>query len=140
MLLAEQVARHLHAREVVVFDPASTAASAFLDRLPAEPDRAVAFRRTAGPARTDTLPRDTAGLQAIVRGPAHSRDGEEFAMQIYGELENLTSVLLPGDGWLVACWAQQSGPVYVGDDPAGRPEYSLNFVVEVSSPTVHRTA
>jgi hypothetical protein len=138
-MLAQAAAQYLAQAGLLDYRPDQPGGDGFLDELPDRPDEAVALRDTDGLQPTDQLPYDWLGLQIIVRGTRTPGSSAERAWAIYGALEGLAAVELPGGLWLVRCDAQQP-PTRLGPDPAGRHRHSVNFLAHCRVPTTHRPA
>lgn len=111
----------------------------FVDDLPSDPIIAVGVYITPGPESDSKLPYDSPGVQILIRGTVDPRVALRLWQAIYSELHALRAVTLPGGWYLVACLAEQSSPVRMGADEAGRQIYGLNLRTEVLNPTVFRT-
>lgn len=111
----------------------------FLERLPPDPDEAVALARYGGAASDSKLPQDEIRLQARVRGSmTDTRSGEQRAQAIYDDLHGLSNRALPGGTWLELCVGVQGGPVYMGPDEHDRNEYAVSFRASLHRQTANR--
>lgn len=140
MNVAKEIAQHLAGQALVTYDEEAFDADCFLFEMPSEPDEAVMLRVDAGTAPDAKLGYDSPDLQLIVRGAV---DGDiapliERGYALYGALQGLNSLELPGGTWLVSCFGYQSGPVYMRKDENRRHELSINFRLEVRNVTKHR--
>lgn len=137
--VAEEFARQLATAGLGTYDDTGTTGSIFLRRLPPTPDAAIAVARYAAAESDSKLPYDTVNIQVRVRG-AHTdaRTVETTAQNVYDQLHGLANRALPGGTWLMLCVGVQGGPIDIGDDELGRPEYTCNFRAELHRPTTHR--
>lgn len=111
----------------------------FLASLPSAPDEAIAIGRYGGAEADGRLPYDEPRLQFRVRGDAADvRAAEDRAQAVYDALHGLGMRMLPGGTWLQLAVGAQGGPIYIGPDQTGRPEYTVNVRVEVRRPTPQR--
>jgi hypothetical protein len=111
----------------------------FVRKLPDTPDTAIAVARYGGPESDAALGYDTLSLQFRVRGPnTDYRIAEATAQQVYDKLHGLHDRALPGGTWLVLMVGVQGGPVDLGEDVHGRPEYVINLRAEVARSTPNR--
>ena len=111
----------------------------FLAALPSAPDEALAIARYGGTEADSRLPYDEPSLQFLVRGRrADVRTAEANAQAVYDALHGLGMRTLPGGMWLQLAVGTQGGPIYIGPDSNGRPEYTVNIRAEVRRPTPHR--
>lgn len=116
-----------------------TDSTIFLKRLPDTPDTAIAVARYGAGEADAALGYDTVSLQYRVRGPATDyRVAETTAQQVYDQLHGLHDRTLPGGTWLVLMVGVQGGPVDLGEDEHGRPEYVINLRAEVARSTPNR--
>lgn len=134
-MLIDELATYLHEQDVVVFteDPGG---NCFIEKLPQEPEVAVALYNRGGDPSDSKLGYVRPTIQVIVRGGADPRPAFEWAQQVYDALHGLRNLTLPGGTWLVSCLGLQSGPVSLGRNERDQYEYSLNFQTE----TKHVTA
>lgn len=111
----------------------------FVKKLPDQPDTAIAIARYGGGESDAKLGYDGISLQFKVRGPADDyRPAEALAQQVYDRLHGLRNRTLAGGTWLVLIVGVQGGPVDLGEDEHGRPEYVVNFRVELARVTANR--
>lgn len=121
------------------YDPTGTTGDLFIESMPSAPDAAVGLWLYDGGDAPDTLNAyDTPRLQVRVRGGPDPRVSRRRAQDIYSELHGLAGVELPDGTWLIL--AAACGTVgAMGPDSAGRHEHVVNFDLDVSAPTTHRT-
>lgn len=112
----------------------------YLVTLPSEPDECMAVTRYGGREADAALGYDEIGLQVRVRGSADDvTTGEAKAQAVYDHLHGLRMrYLTPGGTWLQMAIGTQAGPVYIGRDGGGRPEWTVNFRCELQRPTANR--
>lgn len=111
----------------------------FLKKLPDGPDSAIAIARYGGGESDAKLGYDEIRLQVRVRGPnTDYRIAETLAQAVYDQLHGLHDRTLPGGTWLTLMVGVQGGPVDLGEDEHGRPEYTVNFRAEVARATANR--
>lgn len=111
----------------------------FLKKLPSTPDSAIAVARYGAGESDAALGYDTVSLQYRVRGPGTDyRVAEALAQSVYDQLHGLHDRALPGGTWLVLMVGTQGGPVDLGEDEHGRPEYVVNLRAEVARATPNR--
>lgn len=133
------VLRHLDDAGLVDYDPDGIAGNAFSDRMPPEPNEAVALTPYGGPEPDSKLPYDAPNLQVRTRADADPRVARARAWAIYNALNGLARTALPDGTWLVLCTANQT-PQTMGQDTLGRPEYVVNFALELHAPSANRPA
>lgn len=118
---------------------ATVGSTIFLLELPEMPDAALAVARYSAGESDAKIGYDTLGVQCKVRGSnVDHRAAEAAAQNVYDQLHGLRNRTLPGGTWLVLMVGSQGGPVYLGKDSHGRPEYTVNFRAEVARPTPNR--
>lgn len=138
MTLLEEFASLAAVLQLGVYS-AGTDSTIFVKKLPADPDTAVAVARYGGPEADAALGYDTVSLQYRVRGPATDyRIAETTAQAVYDRHHGLHDRTLPGGTWLVLMVGVQGGPVDLGEDEHGRPEYVINMRAEVARATPNR--
>lgn len=139
MLLGEAIARYLETYGLVSFDPTGNGGDTFLDRMPAQPDEAVAITVYGGERPETRYGYDSPSLQLRVRSVRYDpRPGRLRAERIYSQLQDLHGLVLPGGTWLLRCSAVQSAPTPIGADENDRQEYTLNFDLHTRNVTAHR--
>ena len=140
-MIAVAIAKHLMSQDLVVFDETLPTADCFISNLPPSPDDAVMLRPIPGRKPEVKFGYDYPSLQAWVRATDY-RAGEERANGIYAELQSLRTIDLDVDGAdavrLLDCQAVTSGPAYLNTDENGRHEWSMNFDLSITAPTIHR--
>jgi hypothetical protein len=133
------VLQHLDAAGLIDYDPDGVAGNAFSDTLPATPNEAIALTPYGGSEPDSKLPYDAPNLQVRTRAEADPRVARARAWAIYSELNGLASMALPDGTWLVLCTANHT-PQTMGQDTLGRPEYVVNFALELYAPSANRPA
>lgn len=145
-MLAQHVAAYLNALPVAGFDyrPSSTGGNVFIDHHPDQPDLSVAvFGQPGLPPMDAGYGYDRQDVHMIVRGPAEGAgrlQAHSLAAAIRDAMAGAVGITLPAVGSLpaltvIGVTAAASGPVSMGTDDAGRPEYSVTLQVEVARPT-----
>lgn len=132
--LLDGLARYLHGRDLLTYDPAGLAGDTFVETMPPTPDQAVALALYDGAppqARDDA---DTPRLQVRVRGTTDPRVSRARCTALYRALHGLAGVELP-DGTHLILAAARGGPAPMGTDSTGRHEHVVNFDLDVSGPT-----
>jgi hypothetical protein len=111
----------------------------YATRMPASPDRCVVYARYAGGESRLADNYDEPRIQIRVRGPATDvRVAEADADRIYDAWHGLGSRHLPGGTFLLLAVGVQSGPIFIGQDANGRPEYTVNLRCEISRTSTNR--
>jgi Bacteriophage minor capsid protein len=96
------------------------------NKLPAlAPDIACAIRLTGGFPTSEWTGKKQPSFQVLVRD-VHPAGAEERANAIHKSLTNLANVTV-GESSVVIIRANNSVPIYIGDDENDRPIYSMNF-------------
>ncbi|MFI2037607.1 minor capsid protein [Streptomyces bottropensis] len=132
------VAQLLAARDLVTYDPTGTTGDLFVEVMPPAPDAAVALWLYDGEAPDTRNAYDTPRLQVRVRGGPDPRVSRRRCWAIYSALHGLAGVTLADGTWLVLA-AARGTPAPMGPDSSGRHEHVVNFDLDVSAPTDHRT-
>ncbi|MGF0176717.1 minor capsid protein [Streptomyces sp. Marseille-Q5077] len=132
------VARLLAARGLVTYDPQGVTGDLFVEVMPPAPDAAVALWLYDGEAPDTRNAYDTPRLQVRVRGGPDPRVSRRRCWAIYSALHGLAGVALADGTWLVLA-AARGTPAPMGPDSSGRHEHVVNFDLDVSAPTDHRT-
>ncbi|MFF5495766.1 minor capsid protein [Streptomyces aquilus] len=132
------IARLLAARGLVTYDPTGTTGDLFVEIMPPAPDAAVALWLYDGEAPDTRNAYDTPRLQVRVRGGPDPRVSRRRCWAIYSALHGLAGVALDDGTWLVLA-AARGTPAPMGPDSSGRHEHVVNFDLDVSAPTDHRT-
>ncbi|MGW0756130.1 minor capsid protein [Streptomyces sp. NPDC002814] len=132
------VAQLLAARGLVTYDPEGVTGDLFVEAMPPAPDAAVALWLYAGEAPDTRNAYDTPRLQVRVRGGPDPRVSRRRCWAIYSALHGLAGVALDDGTWLVLA-AARGTPAPMGPDSSGRHEHVVNFDLDVSAPTDHRT-
>lgn len=131
------LARHLHDRGLLVYDPHGVTGDCFIETMPPAPDAAVCLS-LYGAGRTDARNGwDVRSLQVRVRGTTDPRVSRRRCEALYGALHGLTGVRLPGGIWLVLA-AAVAAPASMGVDENGRHEHVVNVRLDIEAPTLHR--
>ncbi|MCC5580585.1 hypothetical protein IMZ11_33705 [Microtetraspora sp. AC03309] len=141
MTLLEELAQLLAGLGLGIYKVDGTAGGTiFLTVLPTSPDRAMAVARYGGAESDATDDYDEPSIQVRVRGPAtDARIAEQDAQAVYDELHAIGSRSLAGGTWLQDVIGTQSGPIYIGRDQSGRPEWTVNLRCEISRPSPNRS-
>ncbi|MBC9714077.1 hypothetical protein H9Y04_16050 [Streptomyces sp. TRM66268-LWL] len=132
------IARLLAARGLVTYDPTGTSGDLFIEAMPTAPDAAVALWLYDGEAPDPRNAYDTVRLQVRVRGGPDPRVSRRRARALYSALHGLAGVDLADGTWLILA-AARATPAPMGADSTGRHEHVINFDLDVSAPTDHRT-
>ncbi len=135
------IAKHLTEQGIVVYEETLPAATCFIGQLPPSPDDAVMLTPVSGPKPDAKFGYDSPSLQVITRA-VDFRTGEEWAAEIYSELQSLRTVTLDEGGddevRLLDCLAVQAPAYYLGIDDNERHKWAQNFDLQIVAPTVHR--
>lgn len=138
-MISAAVLQYLDTQGLVVHGRPGT--DAFLEGMRDLPvEQVVAFVRPGAGETDGGHGYDEPGVQLLVRGATGSaRDGYERAVTLRDALHGLSGVTLapgtPDEVYVVQCVATQSVPTNLGDDPDGRPRWSIPFRFEVRNPT-----
>lgn len=132
------IARLLAAAGHGDYDPEGITGDMFIEDMPATPDAAVCLSLYSGQAPDARNAYDTPRLQVRVRGGPDPRISRRRINGIYSELHGLAGVELPDGTWLVLA-AARGTPAPMGRDSNRRHEHVVNFDLDVSAPTKHRT-
>ncbi|MBG0830513.1 hypothetical protein HS041_22385 [Planomonospora sp. ID67723] len=115
--------------------------SIFLTRMPPSPDTCIVLARYGGSESSLSDDYDEPRIQVRVRGPAADvRTAEVLAERVYDALHGLGSRTLASGTWLQLAVGIQSGPVFIGQDSSGRPEFVINVRCEVSRTSTNRSS
>ncbi|WHM36314.1 minor capsid protein [Streptomyces sp. BPTC-684] len=137
--LLDGLARHLSEQKLLSYDPTGTNGDCFIESMPPTPDAAVGLWLYDGGAQDSLNAYDRRRLQVRVRGGSDPRASRRRCEAIYSELHGLAGIQLPADGpWLILA-AARGTPAPMGPDSSGRHEHVVNFDLDVSAPTTHRT-
>ncbi|MGY0025237.1 minor capsid protein [Streptomyces parvulus] len=136
--VTDGAARYLDGLGLLDYDPAGKTGDTFVERMPAAPDAAVCLSLYDGGAPDARNAYDVVRLQVRVRGGPDPRVSRARAWAIYGALHGLAGVDLPDGSWLILA-AARGTPGPMGADALGRHEHVVNFDLDVSSPSTHRT-
>lgn len=138
-MLPDSVAEYLgSAVQGLAYSESDDSGNVYVDRMPSQPDRAVAVYSSGGPEADSRLPYDPAEFQVIVRGEADARWARSTWGLIYATLHGLRNVTLPGGVYVAYVLATQASPFPLGDDENGRPQFSCDFRTEILNPTKER--
>ncbi|MEV7991562.1 minor capsid protein [Streptomyces sp. NPDC086077] len=132
------IARHLDGLGLVAYDPTGKGGDLFVERMPSTPDGAVCLSLYDAGAPDARNAYDTVRLQVRVRGGPDPRTSRDRAWAIYRALHGLAAVELPDGTWLILA-AARGTPGPMGADSSGRHEHVVNFDLDVSSPSTHRS-
>lgn len=131
-VLEEEIAQFLDALGLANYQPSDVTGDTFLNRLPDQPDLALAVARYGGTESDAHLGYDEPSIQVRVRGPnTDPRVAAAKAQEIYNALHGITDRTMPAGTWLSSCIGSQGGPIYIGPDQLGRHEYTVNFRMHI---------
>lgn len=136
--LLDGLARLLADAGHVTYTPDGPGGDLFLEDMPPTPDAAVALWLYDGGQQDARNPYDTVRLQVRTRGGPDPRPSRARAQAIYSELHGLAGVALADGTWLILA-AARGTPAPMGPDSSGRHEHVVNFDLDVSAPTKHRS-
>lgn len=145
MTLSEEFA-HLLATlvDAAVYAPAErlggpAGGNVTIGRLQETPDLLFAVTRYGGGESDSLSPTDEPRFQVRVRGPAaDERVAEQAAQDVYDNLHGLGRYVMAGGTYLSPLIGVNGGPVPMGRDQTGRPEWAINFRAHIQRPTRHR--
>ncbi|MET7811783.1 minor capsid protein [Streptomyces sp. NPDC005395] len=132
------IAQYLDGLGLVEYDPTGRTGDLFVERMPADPAAAVCLSLYDAGAPDARNAYDTVRLQVRVRGGPDPRVSRGRAWVIYRALHGLAAVELPDGTWLILA-AARGTPGPMGADAQGRHEHVVNFNLDVSSPSTHRS-
>lgn len=132
------IARLLDAQGLATYRPTGPGGDLFVEDMPPAPDAAVGLWLYGGEAPDTRNAYDTPRLQVRVRGTADPRVSRARAWAIYSALHGLAGAALPDGTWLILA-AARGTPGPMGRDSSGRHEHVVNFDLDISAPTNHRT-
>ncbi len=134
--LLEEFAQLLDQLDLGTYTGDQPGGDIYLTLMPPTPDTVLVLALYAGDESGLEDDYDEPRLQVRARGPdTDARVAEQKAQAVYDRLHGLGSQLLPGGTWLQLVVGLQSGPIFIGQDANGRPEYTVNFRAEVSRTT-----
>lgn len=136
--ILEGIALHLQGKGLASYKPVTTDGTCFLEQHPKEPDAITSLWLYGGEPADGRNPWEFPRLQVRVRGTKDASDTGDRADDIYSELHALGPLELPTGVWLQYSYSPQSGPVPLGPDANGRPEYTVNFQLDIDRATEHR--
>ncbi|MEU4225804.1 minor capsid protein [Nonomuraea sp. NPDC026600] len=111
----------------------------FVAKMPAAPDRCFVVARYGGRESSLGDNYDEPSIQYRLRSPAADvRIAEADAERLYDALHGLGPYTLPGGTFLLLAVGVQSGPIFIGQDANGRPEYTINLRCEISRTSTNR--
>jgi hypothetical protein len=138
--LLEGIARYLHERGIVVYDPTGAAGNCFLESMPSTPDTVVVLTIYDDGTEPDSLlGYDEPRMQVRTRGTTDPRVSRALNKRIRSALHGLGPVTLPGGIELILSVSLQSAPASLGADGNRRHEHTCNYRMEHRSVTAHRT-
>lgn len=141
MSLTGDFARLLADLGLGTYTPGAAGGSIYLSTLPQTPDACMAVARYPGAEADARLPYDEVNVQVRVRGtPTDAEVVEDRAQAVYDALHGLSGRPLAGGTVVQDVIGTQSGPIFIGRDTNGRPEWTVNFRAEIRRPTPNRTA
>lgn len=129
----------------LTYSATTTGGNVFVGWMPSAPDIAVGVMPAGGVPNRTLQPWDTPVVQIIVRGaPRVQRASYDLARAVYDALAGLDNTTLDAAGddevFVIGCTPVQSDAVPLGVDDNDRPEWSLNFEIQVHAPTTNRPA
>ena len=136
--LAEGIAEYLQAAGLLVYDPDGVTGDTFIDTMPPQPDAAVALTLYGAGEPDATQDDDEVSLQVRCRGTSDPRPSKQRSAAIYSQLHGLSQTVLPDGTYLILCIAQQTTSA-LGMDANGRHEHVVNYRINYSSTTEHRS-
>ncbi len=137
MDINQQLAQYLSDNDLL--DYSLTGGNTFIERMPSKPDIAFAILTGTPGSSNAKIGYDEVGVQIIIRGDENPTTAKEKAQAIYDFLNGFTSgYFVSGKDYIVLCFAEQAGPIRLGQDENNRFEYSLNFSVGYVNKTIHR--
>ncbi|MEU8721512.1 minor capsid protein [Streptomyces antimycoticus] len=136
--LLDGLARLLADTGHAIYDPNGVEGDLFIENMPPAPDAAVGLWLYDGGEQDARNPVDTVRLQVRTRGGPDPRPSRARAWAIYSELHGLAGIELPDGTWLILA-AARGTPAPMGPDSSGRHEHVVNFDLDVSAPTKHRS-
>jgi hypothetical protein len=136
--LAEGIAQYLTARGLLTYDPDGVTGDTFIDTMPPQPDQAVALT-LYGSGEPDPLAEDDqVSLQVRIRGTEDPRLSRRRSQAIYSVLHGAAGLVLPDGTFLILAIAQQT-TTSLGIDQNNRHEHVVNYRINYSNPTEHRS-
>lgn len=135
--LLDGLARHLHDRGLVDYQPDAAGGDCYLDTMPQTPDQVVVLTLYGGLEADSRLPYDEPRLQVRTRGTTSRKTSYDRAQLVYDELNGLGPLTLPDGTRLLLAYALQT-PASLGLDDNGRHGHTTNYQLEVVAPTAHR--
>lgn len=137
--LDEGLALYLQEHGHGTYAPDAAGGSIFVGKLPQTPNECVAIFPTGGFVASIKDGWDLPTIQVRVRGaPNAFRATEQRAQAIYNRLQGLKQHRLANGILVIRCQGMQSAPNYIAPDEADRPEFSINYQLEVRNLSVHR--
>lgn len=138
MTITEEIARLLADLGLGVYDPDGTTGDIHLHTLPPTPDDALAVASYGGTAHP-AIASSTPAVQIRIRcAAADTRRGEQRGQDIWDALVGLEYRTLAGGSRLQLITSPQAGPIWIGRDESGRPEWTVNLDIDLYRPTAHR--
>nr|WTB07395.1 minor capsid protein [Streptomyces antimycoticus] len=136
--LLDGLARLLADTGHATYDTNGVEGDLFIENMPPVPDAAVGLWLYDGGEQDARNAYDTVRLQVRTRGGPDPRVSRARAWAIYSELHGLAGVELADGTWLTLA-AARGTPAPMGPDSSGRHEHVVNFDLDVSAPTKHRS-
>ncbi|MEU3162897.1 minor capsid protein [Streptosporangium sp. NPDC006930] len=114
--------------------------SIFLTKMPTAPDTCLVVARYGGPESSLGDDYDEPSIQVRARGPATDvRVAERKAEDVYTAFNGLGRRYLADGTWLQLMVGNQAGPIFIGVDQNGRPEFTVNLRAEVRRTSTNRS-
>ncbi|MFE7782037.1 minor capsid protein [Streptomyces nigrescens] len=136
--LLDGLARHLAEHGLATYDPTGITGDLFIESMPPAPDAAVGLWLYDGGPQDTRNAYDSRRLQVRTRGGPDPRTSRARCEAIYGALNGLAGLELADGTWLILA-AARGTPAPMGPDSTGRHEHVVNFDLDVSALTTHRT-
>ncbi len=135
----EGLARYLETHGFGTYQPTGAGGTIFVGKLPQQPDVCLAIFPTGGFVASIKDGYDFPTIQVRVRGAPHDyRATEARAQAAYNQLQGLKQHKLSNGILIVRMQGMQSAPNYIAPDERERPEFSINYMLEVRNLSVHR--
>lgn len=134
-----EIAQYLALAGLGTYAPTGDGGTIFIEKMPQSPNAAIALFATGGLQASGMHGYDLPVVNIQVRGaPNNPLAALAKAEAIYGALQGLHAMALPGGTRVINCRASQSYPISLGRDGTERQGYSLNFEWEVRNVTANR--
>lgn len=137
--LDEGLAAYLETHGHGTYTPTASGGSIFVGKLPQTPDSCIAIFPTGGFVASIKDGYDLPTIQVRIRGAANDYiETRDRAQAVYNRLQGLKQYRLSNGILIVRCQGVQSGPNYIAPDEKDRPEFSINYMLEIRNLSVHR--